>query len=118
MIRVFTLLIKIEKLDLNVQQLTNIMLDAFLSSKDNYCRKCGASGMKKLERYERKITDYCNGKIRRLRSGDPAVHLSVLRIDACISHIAGNSLWQVQSASGTPRSAGPVHERQDCGTDL
>ena len=63
MIRVFTLLIKIEKLDLNVQQLTNIMLDAFLSSKDNYCRKCGASGMKKLERYERKITDYCNGKI-------------------------------------------------------
>ena len=62
MIRVFTELIKIEKMSLTVQQLTDIMLKTFASSKGDYCRKCRASGMRKLTGYHRKITDYLNGK--------------------------------------------------------
>lgn len=62
MINSFVMIIKLGKMNLTTQQLTNLLLNSFSSSSSRFCRKCRSVGIKKYCRYIRKLTDFKGGK--------------------------------------------------------
>ena len=63
MINIFPLIIKLEKLNLSAQALCDRLTASFLSCEYNRCLRCKRRHMKKFCSYERKVSDYRNGKI-------------------------------------------------------
>lgn len=65
MINSFVMIIKLGKMNLTVQQVTNILLSRFNTSSSKFCRKCKCMNVEKYCRYSRIITDIKCGKYHR-----------------------------------------------------
>lgn len=63
MISILPSIIKLEQLNLSLQEITDRLIASFLSSKHNCCPKCNRKLLKRLCSYERNISDYRNGSI-------------------------------------------------------
>ena len=63
MINLFVQIIKIEKKNISIQSLIDHTLLGYSGSPDDHCTSCGRSHLKKLENYERWITEHKNGNI-------------------------------------------------------
>lgn len=63
MVGIFVLLIKLSRMHMTAQKMTNLLLPGFLSSKYACCRTCRSKDMHVYCNYTRKITEYQNGHI-------------------------------------------------------
>ncbi len=62
MINSFVMIIKLARMNMTAQRLTDILLQSSSHSSSMYCRKCRSSILHKRCDYTRKITDLKNGK--------------------------------------------------------
>lgn len=63
MINSFVTIIKLQKMNITTQDLTDMLFSSFLGSSNSYCRKCNAQNLELWCKYTRKLTDLKNGKV-------------------------------------------------------
>lgn len=63
MVGIFVELIKLSKLHMNAQEMTDLLLNGFLSTKNAYCRTCKSKDIHVYRDYSRWVVEYHNGQI-------------------------------------------------------
>lgn len=63
MVGIFTALIKLSRMNMTAQRMTDLLLPRFFSSENSNCPVCGAGNLRRYRKYSRWICEYRNGHV-------------------------------------------------------